>query len=160
MKTIYLAGGCFWGVEEFFRRTAGVMKTRVGYANGVSEKTSYYELKKTGHAETVEVVFDETLLSLDELLKLYFSVIDPLSVNRQGGDIGYQYRTGIYYTDESDLPLIRNYCKGISEELGRPIAVEVLPLSHFIEAEEYHQRYLDKNPGGYCHIKLPPKKTH
>ena len=154
-KTIYLAGGCFWGVEEYFRRTSGVINTRVGYANGATLMTSYYDLKRTGHAETVEIVYENNKLPLDILLAHYFSIIDPVSVNRQGGDAGTQYRTGIYYTDEADKATIGNVMDGVRKRYDKPLAVEVELLKNFVEAEDYHQKYLAKNPGGYCHIKLP-----
>lgn len=156
-KSIYLAGGCFWGVEEYFRRTDGIINTRVGYANGDTLMTSYYDLKRTGHAETVEIVYDDNILPLNRLLALYFSIIDPVSVNRQGGDSGTQYRTGIYYTDEADRAVIDIVMDGVRARCDKPVAVEVEPLKNFIEAEDYHQQYLAKNPGGYCHIKLPNK---
>ncbi|MCR5683321.1 MAG: peptide-methionine (S)-S-oxide reductase MsrA [Clostridiales bacterium] len=154
MKTIYLAGGCFWGCEEFFRQFDGVLHTVVGYANGNTENPTYEDVKHrgTGHAETVKIDFDEEVISLAELLDDYFLVIDPLSVNRQGEDEGIQYRTGIYYEDESLLPEIRARVEREAERLGQPLAVEVKPLENFYEAEEYHQKYLEKHPGGYCHI--------
>ena len=153
MKTIYLAGGCFWGVQKYIDRFDGVVETETGYANGSTEAPSYKEVcAGSGHAETVRIVYDEEKLSLTALLELYFRVIDPLSVNRQGEDTGVQYRTGIYYTDDADLPEIKAYTALVEEKLGQPLAVEVLPLEAFYPAEEYHQKYLDKNPGGYCHI--------
>ena len=154
MKTIYLAGGCFWGCEEFFRQFDGVLHTVVGYANGNTENPTYEDVKHrgTGHAETVKIDFDEEAISLAELLDDYFLVIDPLSVNRQGEDEGIQYRTGIYYEDLSLLPEIRARVEREAERLGQPLAVEVKPLESFYEAEEYHQKYLEKHPGGYCHI--------
>ena len=154
MKTIYLAGGCFWGCEEFFRQFDGVLHTVVGYANGNTENPTYEDVKHrgSGHAETVKIDFDEEVISLTELLDDYFLVIDPLSVNRQGEDEGVQYRTGIYYEDESLLPEIRARVEREAVRLGQPLAVEVGPLENFYEAEEYHQKYLEKHPGGYCHI--------
>lgn len=153
MKTIYLAGGCFWGTQKFFDQFEGVEKTEVGYANGESANPTYKEVcNDSGHAETVRIDFDENLLPLEKLLEYYFMVIDPTAVNKQGEDEGIQYRTGIYYEDESMLPAIRRYCEGIEADLGQPIVVEVLPLKNFYSAEEYHQKYLEKNPGGYCHI--------
>lgn len=156
MKTIYLAGGCFWGTQQFIRQFRGVTETQVGYANGKTENPSYQEVchNDTGHAETVRVVFDETVISVGKLLDYYFMVIDPLSVNRQGEDEGTQYRTGIYYTDESLLPDIRSAVSRVEEKVGQPLAVEVRPLENFYGAEEYHQDYLIKNPTGYCHIPL------
>lgn len=153
MKTIYLAGGCFWGVQKFIDQFDGVIETETGYANGPTENPSYREVcDSSGHAETVRVVYDETQLSLDTLLDYYFMVIDPLTVNRQGNDVGVQYRTGIYYTDEDQLPEIQAVYDAQQEKADAPLAVELMPLENFYSAEEYHQKYLDKNPGGYCHI--------
>ena len=153
MKTIYLAGGCFWGMQKFIDQFPGVLNTEVGYANGPTAHPSYREVcDSAGHAETVRVDYDETVLSLRELLQYYFMVIDPLSVNKQGNDIGIQYRTGIYYTDEAQLPVIRKVYERQQDEVGKPLAVAIEPIRNFFSAEEYHQKYLDKNPGGYCHI--------
>ena len=152
MAEIYLAGGCFWGLEEYFSRISGVLQTSVGYANGQVETTNYQLIKETDHAETVQVIYDEKAVSLREILLYYFRVIDPLSVNQQGNDRGRQYRTGIYYKDEEDLPTINTVVREQELLIGRKIAVEVEKLRHFILAEDYHQDYLKKNPGGYCHI--------
>ena len=153
MKTICLAGGCFWGMQKFFDQFEGVLRTEVGYANGPDKAPSYEEVcADSGHAETLRIDYDETRISLTELLKYYFMVIDPLSVNRQGHDEGIQYRTGIYYTDETLLPEIRAVWQAEEEKAGAKLAVELEPLRNFFSAEEYHQKYLDKNPGGYCHI--------
>ena len=152
MAEIYLAGGCFWGLEEYFSRISGVLQTSVGYANGQVETTNYQLIKETDHAETVQVIYDEKAVSLREILLYYFRVIDPLSVNQQGNDRGRQYRTGIYYLDEEDLPTIYALVQEQERMLGRKIAVEVEKLRHYILAEDYHQDYLKKNPGGYCHI--------
>ncbi len=153
MKTIYLAGGCFWGMQKFLDQFEGVKETEVGYANGPDRAPSYREVcDNSGHAETVRVVYDEAVLPLSELLRFYFQVIDPVSVNRQGMDAGIQYRTGIYYTEAEQLPAIEAVCREIAREVGKPLAVEVKPLENFFSAELYHQKYLDKNPGGYCHI--------
>ena len=153
MKTIWLAGGCFWGMQKFFDQFEGVLRTEVGYANGPDKAPSYEEVcADSGHAETLRIDYDEDLISLTELLKYYFMVIDPLSVNRQGHDEGVQYRTGIYYTDETLLPEIRAVWQAEEEKAGAKLAVELEPLRNFFSAEEYHQKYLDKNPGGYCHI--------
>ena len=153
MKTIYLAGGCFWGTQKFFDQFDGVVRTEVGYANGPDSAPTYQDVcKSSGHAETVLIEFDEDRMSLAGLLRYYFMVIDPVSVNRQGHDVGIQYRTGIYYTDPDMLPVIREICDEEAERIGAPLAVEVEPLVNFFPAEEYHQKYLDKNPGGYCHI--------
>ena len=152
MAEIYLAGGCFWGLEEYFSRISGVLQTSVGYANGQVETTNYLLIKETDHAETVQVVYDEKVVSLREILLYYFRVIDPLSVNQQGNDRGRQYRTGIYYKEEADLPTINTVVREQELLIGRKIAVEVEKLRHYILAEDYHQDYLKKNPGGYCHI--------
>ena len=152
MAEIYLAGGCFWGLEEYFSRISGVLQTSVGYANGQVETTNYQLIKETDHAETVQVVYDEKAVSLREILLYYFRVIDPLSVNQQGNDCGRQYRTGIYYLEEADLPTINTVVREQELLIGRKIAVEVEKLRHYILAEDYHQDYLKKNPGGYCHI--------
>ena len=152
MAEIYLAGGCFWGLEEYFSRISGVLQTSVGYANGQVETTNYQLIKETDHAETVQVIYDEKVVSLREILLYYFRVIDPLSVNQQGNDRGRQYRTGIYYLDEADIPTINTVVREQELLIGRKIAVEVEKLRHYILAEDYHQDYLKKNPGGYCHI--------
>ena len=152
-RQIFLAGGCFWGCQKFFDRFDGVLETEVGYANGPEGPVSYEEVcRDSGHAETVRILYDEDRISLRSLLKAYFTVIDPLSVNRQGHDEGIQYRTGIYYTDAGQLPEIQAVYSLEEEKAGAPLAVEVRPLQNFVPAEEYHQKYLDKNPGGYCHI--------
>jgi len=153
MNTIYLAGGCFWGMQKFIDQFDGVINTEVGYANGPAKAPSYEEVcRSSGHAETVKVVYDDKVITLTELLDYYFMVIDPLSVNKQGNDRGIQYRTGIYYTDGSQLPEIEAKYRKEENRCGARLAVEVGPLKNFFSAEEYHQKYLDKNPGGYCHI--------
>lgn len=153
MNTIYLAGGCFWGMQKFLDQFDGVTHTEVGYANGPDTAPSYEDVcRSSGHAETVRVDFDPARMTLRRLLEFYFMVIDPLSVNRQGGDHGIQYRTGIYYTDESQLPEIEAVYRAEEKKAGAKLAVELEPLRNFFPAEEYHQKYLDKNPGGYCHI--------
>ena len=153
MKTIYLAGGCFWGMQRFFDQFKGVAETEVGYANGPSADPSYEEVcHDSGHAETLRIDYDPEKISLEQLLDRYFMVIDPTSVNQQGEDRGIQYRTGIYYIDRADLPVIRERCAAEQKKHAAPLAVEILPLENFYSAEEYHQKYLVKNPGGYCHI--------
>jgi peptide methionine sulfoxide reductase msrA/msrB len=159
-KTIFLAGGCFWGLQKFFDQFDGVLFTEAGYANGPEQADgsvqppSYEDVcENSGHAETVKVVYDEEKISLRQLLKYYFLVIDPLSVNRQGADSGIQYRTGIYYTDEDQLPEIREVYDQKEKNVGEKLAVELEPLRNFYSAEEYHQKYLEKHPDGYCHIR-------
>lgn len=153
-RDIWLAGGCFWGVEAFFKRIPGVEATSTGYANGTTLNPGYYDIPKTGHAETVQVTYDPHVVSLEELLNYYFLIIDPTSLNRQGNDVGKQYRTGIYYREEMDLPVIRRVVAAQQEKHRKKVLVEVLPLEQYFLAEEYHQDYLDKNPHGYCHIDL------
>ena len=152
--TIYLAGGCFWGVEEYFSRVPGVLDAVSGYANGRSETTRYELIGQTGHAETVQVTYDASKVSLREILLHFFRIINPLSKNKQGNDVGSQYRTGVYYTDVNDLSTIEQVFQEMTEQYGQPLAVELFPLQHFIPAEDYHQDYLKKNPNGYCHINV------
>lgn len=151
---IYLAGGCFWGTEAYFAQLPGVLATDVGYANGRTEETSYHELKNTGHAETVHVVYNPDVISLAELLDRYYMVIDPLSLNKQGNDRGTQYRTGIYYKDAFSEKVAGLSLDLLNERLGQKSYVELEPLKNYILAEDYHQDYLEKNPGGYCHVDL------
>ncbi len=156
LSTIYLAGGCFWGVEEYMTRIEGVYDAASGYANGTTENPSYEDViyKKTGHAETVRVVYDSKEVSLKELLEKFFKVVDPTSVNQQGNDRGSQYRSGIYYENEEDKEIAKDVLDDLQKEYDKEIVVENLPLDNFYLAEEYHQNYLQKNPNGYCHINL------
>jgi len=153
-KEIYLAAGCFWGAQKYLDMIDGVLATETGFANGHTQSPSYKEVytDTTGHAETVKVVYDPEAVSLHNLLRLYFDSIDPLSVNRQGHDEGTRYRTGIYYNDAADRPVIDAVFAEVSELYDQPLAVEVCPLDAFYPAEEYHQDYLKKNPDGYCHL--------
>lgn len=154
LQEIYLAGGCFWGTQRYFDCLEGVVSTETGYANGRTANPTYEQVKheNTGHAETVKICFDPSRISLEELLEQFYKVIDPVSVNRQGGDVGIQYRTGIYYTDPVQKEIASRSLAGLQTQYAKPLAVELLPLRHFYPAEEYHQKYLEKNPGGYCHI--------
>jgi peptide methionine sulfoxide reductase msrA/msrB len=153
-KTIYLAGGCFWGVEKYVGSIPGVIRTRVGYANGSTERPTYEAVcsQTTGHAETVEVTYDSDRLALDDLLFLFFEIIDPTSLNRQGNDHGTQYRTGIYWTDPADHLVVEAALAELRDRIATQVVVEAKPLTHFWPAEDYHQQYLDRNPGGYCHV--------
>ncbi len=153
-REIYLAGGCFWGTEKYMASIPGVLQTQVGYANGKTANPTYEEVchSNTGHAETVKVVYDPGVIPLPFLLELYYDSIDPTSVNRQGGDKGTQYRTGVYYARPEDEQVIRDSLRKLQARLDKPVAVESLPLDNYYPAEEYHQKYLDKNPNGYCHI--------
>ena len=154
MKIIYFAGGCFWGVQRFFDQFDGVLETTVGYANGKTANPTYQDVKsqESGHSETVKIVYDESKVSLVELLKYFYMIIDPLSLNKQGEDEGISYRTGIYYTDVKELEVIQSFTTDMQKNYDKLIVVEVLPLEHFYDAEGYHQKYLEKNPTGYCHI--------
>ncbi len=153
-KEIYLAGGCFWGVEKYFQQIAGVTDTEVGYANGHTANPTYEQVvqKNTGYAETVKVTYDPSELSLAFILEMYYQVIDPVSVNKQGNDIGPQYRTGIFYTDPADASIIEASLAELQKKYQQPLAIEREALVTYSSAEEYHQDYLEKNPSGYCHI--------
>lgn len=156
LHTIYLAGGCFWGIEAYMKKLPGVRDTDVGYANGNTENPTYEQVcyDNTGHAETVKVVYDPALISTEQLLDGFFKVVDPTSINRQGNDRGSQYRSGIYYVDEADKAIAESAAARQEEKYKDPVVTEILPLNQFYLAEDYHQDYLDKNPGGYCHINL------
>ncbi|MGL5671008.1 MAG: peptide-methionine (R)-S-oxide reductase MsrB [Cetobacterium sp.] len=156
IKKIYLAGGCFWGVEAYMKIINGVIDANSGYANGITENPTYEDViyNGTGHAETVEVIYNSEKISLEKLLKYYFRIIDPTSLNKQGNDKGTQYRTGIYYTDLEDKEIIKKEIILLQKNYPKKIMVEVMPLIRFDLAEDYHQDYLKKNPNGYCHIDL------
>lgn len=160
VKSIWLAGGCFWGVEAYFARIAGVVDTDVGYSQGRTDDPVYETIAITGHAETVRVDYDSDLISLEDILTYYLRIIDPTSVNRQGNDRGTQYRTGVYFSDPKEEPVIRGVLAEEQKRHSSPIAVEVEPLSGYVSAEDYHQDYLDKHPGGYCHIDLSQVPRH
>lgn len=167
LRDVYFAGGCFWGVEEYFSRIPGVTDVTVGYANGVKENPTYEEVcsGRTGHAETVRVLYDPKTVGLQTLAEQFFKIINPLSINRQGNDAGSQYRTGIYYVNDEDEKVLASVMAQVRKKYGKPLAVELMPLKNYYPAEDYHQDYLKKNPGGYCHISfdslkdLPQKKT-
>ena len=156
MDRIWFAGGCFWGTEHYFKGVDGVSEVVPGYANGSLDSPSYEQVytDTTGHAETVQVTYDPEKVSLERLLRLFFAVIDPLAVNRQGHDVGTRYRTGVYYGDSAERPVIEAAFKAAEERAGAPLATELLPLESFWPAEERHKDYLEKNPGGYCHVPL------
>ena len=159
IQSIYLAGGCFWGTQKFFDQFAGVAGTQVGYANGQTSEPSYREVcAGSGHAETVRIDFDEERIPLEKLLDYFFTVIDPTAYHRQGPDTGVQYRTGIYYTDAALLPRLEKRYAEEQAKYRQKLETELLPLENFYPAEEYHQKYLEKNPDGYCHI--PDKFMH
>lgn len=155
-KTIYLAGGCFWGVEAYMDSIDGVLDAVSGYANGSTENPSYEDVvhRETGHAEAVCVTYDRDVISLEHILTYYFRIIDPTSLNKQGNDAGTQYRTGIYYDDLEDEAIILKEIELLQRIFSKKVRIEVEPLENFYLAEEYHQNYLKKNPNGYCHIDL------
>ena len=152
-RTIYIAGGCFWGVEHYYKSLRGVLSTEVGYANGNKANPSYEEVKThvTNHAETLKLEYDDEIISLEKILEHFLRFVDPYSIDQQGHDIGHQYRSGIYFVDNSDYQIIKSY---FDSHLQSNYKIEILPLENFYSAEEYHQDYLTKNPGGYCHINL------
>lgn len=161
MKTIYFAGGCFWGTEHYMSQFDGVVETAVGYANGSVADPAYEEVytDQTGHVECVKVVYDDEMISLATLCRLFFRSIDPLLLNRQGGDIGTRYRTGIYWNDTDDQAVVEEVYAEIQRKYNEPLVVEKSPLKCFYSAEEYHQKYLVKNPEGYCHLSLSTLKS-
>lgn len=154
LKQIYFAGGCFWGTEHFFKQINGVVETETGFANGNTMNPTYEDVytDSTGYAETVHVTYDADMVSLELLLRMFFVAIDPTSQNKQGHDEGTRYRTGIYYTDAADLPLIEQIYAEEQNKYNEPFVVEKQPLKNFFPADEYHQDYLDKHPDGYCHL--------
>lgn len=154
-KVLYLAGGCFWGMERVFKVLNGVVSTKVGYANGTLISPCYEDIirTETGYKETVRVVYDPSVVSTETILKAYFLCVDPTCENQQGEDIGTQYQSGIYYIDDSELDTIITIYKQ-EESKHDSFFVELKPLECFYEAEEYHQNYLLKNKDGYCHISL------
>lgn len=156
MKEIVLAAGCFWGVEAYFSKVKGVVETEVGYANGNTENPTYDEVchMNTGHAEACYIKFDDNQISLGELLKKYWKIVDPTVIDRQGPDVGAQYRTGIYYMDNADVSIIKESVSEEQKSYKNEIVTEVKPLENYYKAEEVHQKYLEKNPRGYCHIDL------
>lgn len=156
IKEIYLAGGCFWGVEKYFEMLKGVTFTEVGYANGNISKPTYQMLisGEATHAETVYLKYDNEVITLKELLDHFFRFVNPHTKFRQGNDIGKQYRSGVYYTDLKDKKVIDDYLIMLEEKTAKKVFTESLPLTNYYKAEDYHQKYLNKNPHGYCHVDL------
>lgn len=152
--TIILAGGCFWGVEKYFQYIDGVVFTDVGYVNSKTDNPSYKDVTSgtSDASEGVRIVYDPKKVSLDFILDMYVKVVDPTSLNKQGNDRGRQYRTGIYYDSDAEKKTVEKFIKKISKDYKEPIAIEVMPVTNYYVAEDYHQDYLDKNPTGYCHI--------
>ena len=155
-NVIYLAGGCFWGVEAFISRLKGVNSTEVGYANGHDLAPTYEKVctGKTGHAETVKVTYNPEIISLTEILESFFRIINPYSLNRQGADVGTQYRTGIYWQEPGDRSAVIDFLNKKQKHSSERIVVEAYPVGCFYPAEDYHQKYLERNPQGYCHVDL------
>lgn len=159
MKTIIFAGGCFWGVEAYFKQLEGVIETEVGYINGDGKATYEAVCKGNGYAEAVSITFDGQTTSFKKLLDHLFNIIDPTSINKQGPDIGVQYRTGIYNYLPEQLPFIKNYIGFRQKEFKKPIAIELDTNLVFYPAEANHQDYLGKNKNGYCHVSLDSYKN-
>ena len=150
-ETAVFAGGCFWGVQSVFQRVTGVEKTVVGYSGGTENSADYRTVcsGRTGHAEAIEIIFDPAKVSYGTLLRIFFSVVhDPTQLNRQGNDVGTQYRSAIFYTDEEQREVAEAYIKQLdrAQIFSRPIVTQVVPLEHFYAGEEYHQDYAIKNP--------------
>lgn len=155
-KEIYFAGGCFWGTQAYFDQIKGILETEVGYANGITENPDYKQVctGATGFAETTKIVYDDSVVSLYQLLEHLFRTIDPTSLNKQGGDIGTQYRTGVYWTEMNQKYVVDDFINLVKNQYEKPIVVENKYLKNYYSAEEYHQKYLQKNPTGYCHVDL------
>lgn len=156
MQTAYLAGGCFWGMEDLIRKQKGIVSTEVGYMGGNLKNASYNLVKTgtTGHAETVKIVFDETKTNFEEVLLFFFKIHDPTTSNRQGNDVGTQYRSAIFFTDQTQKEVAEKVIKRVdaSKAWEKPVVTQLVPASEFWKAEDYHQDYLVKNPNGYtCH---------
>ena len=152
-KKAYLAGGCFWGMEDLFRNRPGVVDTEVGYTGGDSERPTYES--HPGHAEAIEISYDTEKTSFKELLEYFFRIHNPTTMNRQGGDIGTSYRSTIFFQDEDELEQAQEFIEMVEEmeKWPDPIVTTLEPLKTFYEAEAYHQDYLERNPGGYtCHV--------
>jgi len=153
-ETATLAGGCFWGVEELVRKLPGVVDTTVGYAGGTLDKPRYEDVKhgRTGHAESLQIVFDPSTISYDEILDFFFRLHDPTTTNRQGNDVGSQYRSAIFYHDDAQRDAAQRAIQRAQPKWPRPIVTEVVPFTNFYPAEDFHQDYLQRNPHGYtCH---------
>ncbi len=159
METIFFGGGCFWGVEHFFKNVDGVVDTSVGYANGVTVDPTYEQVctGETAYVEACMITYDTRVISLEKLLKYFFTIVDPTSLNKQGGDIGTQYRTGVYFTSDVQESTIKKVVEIEQKKYSEKIVTEILPLEMYYNAEDYHQDYLTKNPEGYCHINIMPK---
>lgn len=154
MKEVVLGGGCFWGVQEYYRRLKGVVKTEVGYSQGKVLNPTYQEVcqGRSGHVEVVKIIYEESEITLQQLLDHFFRFVDPLTLNKQGNDVGTQYRSGIYYVDLKDKEIIIKVLEELQKSYSSKIVVETEPLHNYFKAEPEHQDYLLKNPQGYCHV--------
>ena len=160
IQAITLAGGCFWCVEAVFEQVRGVRGVQSGYSNGETLAPTYEDVcaGNTGHAEVVRVQFDPSRVALADLLKIFFAIHAPTTRNRQGADVGSQYRSAIYWSDESHLEVIARVLAEANDELGGRVVTEVAPLANYSAAEAYHQHYFATNPGaGYCAAVIGPK---
>jgi peptide-methionine (S)-S-oxide reductase len=158
--TITLAGGCFWCVEAVYEQVRGVVSVESGYCNGHVLNPSYEQVCQgdTGHAEVVRVEFDTDVVSLRELLEVFFSIHDPTTRNRQGNDVGPQYRSGIYTRDDAQMGIAREVMGEVDAAMGGRVVTELLPLANYWRAEAYHQHYFAQHPGqGYCAVVVAPK---
>ena len=156
MAHVILAGGCFWGVEAYFKQLKGVKSTSVGYIDGNKKNPTYKEVCEgiATHAEAVEVNYDDNMISLEQLLEHFLRFVNPFSLNRQGHDVGKQYRSGVYVDSEEDGQKVDAYFQSYFGEDYKRIQVKIKMKDDYELAEAYHQKYLDKNPGGYCHVDL------
>jgi len=153
-KKILLGGGCFWGVQHYFNKVKGVVNSSVGYANGKTKNPTYEQVCKenTGHVEVCKVEYDPNFTKLKYLLEHFVAICDTSTLNRQGNDIGTQYRSGIYYFDESDKKEIIEFFEEYKKKNVKQFVTEIIAVENYWDAEEFHQEYLEKNPSGYCHI--------
>jgi methionine-S-sulfoxide reductase len=155
MKTIIVAGGCFWGIEAYYSRLKGVVSTTVGYTDGPEKCPSYREVcASSGHVEACKIEYDELILPLTKILEHFFRIVDVTEKDYQAHDVGIQYRNGLYYLDETDRPVIEAALAEKQKQTKKPVVTIVKKATPFYDAETYHQDYLDKNPLGYCHINL------
>lgn len=160
MTTYVLAGGCFWCLDAIYRRLKGVSSVVSGYTAGAVDNPNYYQVAsgETGHAEAVEITFDETIIPAETILDLFFLLHDPTTLNRQGADVGTQYRSGMYYTDDAQQAAFEAAIERASSHWDGKIVTEVLPLEKFWPGEDEHQDYFANNPGnGYCSVVISPK---
>jgi methionine-S-sulfoxide reductase len=156
LEAATFAGGCFWGLEHYFKQLPGVVDVKVGYAGGDTANPTYKHVVtgKTGHAESIQILFDPQKISYTILLKHFFRIHEPTSLNRQGNDYGTQYRSAIFYHSPQQLEDIQKLLPEIQKKHYKKIVTQIIPAGKFYLAEEYHQDYLTKNPGGYCHIDM------